>query len=167
MITDEEAKEKLDVIISEENPSKRIKEITRHSKFPEATPEIVLDVHNDAWKCYIFGIFKGCIVFSIASIEKALKEELKKKGIKENKFYKIIQLAQSLDILSCETAEITKELKDKYRNVYVHLDTDAFYYYRNIPKTQEDIDFHYVEEGEAKEVYEKATKILEEIYSKY
>lgn len=170
MITDEKAKEQLGMIskeINEEELIKKIKEITSHWDSPEEAPFIVSDVHMDAWKCYIFGIFKGCIIFSIASIEKALKEELKKKGVKENKFYKIIQLAQSLDILSCETAEITKELKDRYRNVYVHLDTDAFYYYRNIPKIQEDIDFHYVEEEEAKEVYEKATKILEEIYSKY
>lgn len=166
MITDEEAKEKLDEIISKEESIRRIKEITRHLEFPEER-EIVADVHGDAWKCYIFGIFKGCIIFSIASIEKALKEELKRNGVKENNFHKIIKEARRLKLIPCETACIIEDLKDKYRNVYVHLDTDKFYFYRDILKIQEDLDFHYVEEGEAKEVYEKATKILEEIYSKY
>lgn len=128
MVTDEEAREILEKILNDKECIERIKEVVNLSAkrvySSTGISEQVLHLEDSVAQHYILGTFPGCVVLSRTALERALKEELAKKGYPDNRLERldlkrIINSAEGESIISKDHAKKAHEIRER-GNKYAH-----------------------------------------------
>jgi hypothetical protein len=126
MISDDRAREILDVILKTNECLERIKEVVtiRNGRVYSGISEYVLHLEDSVAQHYVLGAFLGCVVLSRTVVERALLEELSRKGysntrLKNLELEGIIKSAEDEGILSKDNAEKADEIRIRGNN-YVH-----------------------------------------------
>ena len=126
MISDDKAKEIMKNTLSVNDCIERIKEVASIERVYSGAgiSEYVLQLESSILHHYMYGAFPGCIILSRTIVERALKEELSKKGYPDiclerlNLEY-IIKGAENEGIISKDSAKKADEIRIK-GNKYVH-----------------------------------------------
>lgn len=128
MISDNKAREILDTILKTNECIERIKEVVNLSNkrvySGNGISELVSHLEDSVAQHYILGTFPGCVVLSRTVIERALKEELAKKGYSDKcleklDLEKIINSAKNEGIINKDQAKKAHEIR-KRGNRYAH-----------------------------------------------
>lgn len=128
MISDDEARKILDTILKTNECLERIKEVVNLSSkriySGNGISEYVLQLESSTTQHYILGTFPGCVVLSRTAVERALKEELAKKGYPDKCLERldlknIIDSAEDESIISEDHAKKAHEIRER-GNKYAH-----------------------------------------------
>jgi hypothetical protein len=128
MISDDETRKILDTILKTNKCLERIKEVVNMSNkrvySGTGISEYVLHLEDSVAQHYILGTFPGCVVLSRTTAERALKEELAKKGYPDRcleglNLIDIIESAKEEGIISKDHTKKAHEIRER-GNKYVH-----------------------------------------------
>ena len=126
MINDDKARKILDIILKDKECIERIKEVMNLRNEREFTgiSEFVLNLESSVAQQYILGAFPGCVVLSRTTVERALKEELAKKGYPDRCLERldlknIIDSAENESIIGNGHAKNAHKIRER-GNKYAH-----------------------------------------------